>query len=116
MITESEITGALARKLREERGLTQSEFWRPLGVKQSVGCRYESDIPIPQAVRILLVAHYVSGVKIDAATPEGVAELARLGSIQSKQSQAKAIAGTVRTDLAKAIKNLEVARDALQTL
>lgn len=116
MITESEITGALARKLREERGLTQAEFWRPLGVKQSVGCRYESDIPIPQAVRILLVAHYVGGVKIDAATPEGVAELARLGSIQSKQTQAKAIAGNARTDIAKAIKNLEVARDALQSL
>lgn len=116
MITESEITGALARKLREERGLSQSEFWRPLGVQQSVGCRYESDIPIPQAVRILLVANYVSGIKINAATPEGVAELARLGAIQSKQTKAKAVAGAVRTDLSKAIKNLEVARDALQSL
>jgi len=115
-LTEKNITGAIARKLREESGLTQRDFWEPLGVKQSVGCRYESDIPIPQAVRILLVAHYISGVKIDAATPSGVAELSRLGAIQSKHSQAKAMAGTLRADLTKAIKNLESARDALQTL
>lgn len=115
-LTEKDITGAIARKLREEEGLTQTAFWEPLGVKQSVGCRYESDIPIPQAVRILLVAHYVSGVKIDAATPEGVAELSRLGSIQSKQNNAKAIVAHARADMTKAIKNLEVARDALQSL
>lgn len=115
-LTQKDITGAVARRLREEAGLSQAAFWKPLGVKQSVGCRYEAANTIPQAVRILLVAHYVSGVKIDAATHEGVAELARLGAIQSTHNQAKVIAGTVRTDLAKAIKSLEVARDALQTL
>lgn len=115
-ITEKDITGPIARKLREDAGLTQTAFWEPLGVKQSVGCRYESDIPIPQAVRILLVAHYIGGFKIDAATPEGVAELTRLGAIQSKHTQAKAIAGTVRADLAKAMKNLQVAADALQSI
>jgi hypothetical protein len=62
------------------------------------------------------VAQYVGGVKIDAATPEGVAELTRLGAIQSKHIQAKAIAGTVRTDLAKAMKSLQVAADALQSI
>ena len=96
--------------------MTQADFWGAVGVKQSVGARYEQDVPIPQAVRILLVANYVGGVKIDAATPEGVAELARLGSIQSKRSSAKAIAGSVRTDLSKAIQKLEGARDALQSL
>ena len=115
-LTEKDITGAVARKLRETAGLTQTAFWEPIGVKQSVGCRYESDIPIPQAVRILLVAHYVSGIKIDAKTQEGVEELARLGAIQSKHNQAKVIAGTVRTDLAKAMKNLQVAQDALQSI
>jgi len=115
-LTEKDITGAVARKLRETAGLTQTAFWEPIGVKQSVGCRYESDIPIPQAVRILLVAHYVSGIKIDAKTQEGVEELARLGAIQSKHNQAKVIAGTVSTDLAKAMKSLQVARDALQSI
>ena len=115
-LTEQDITGPIARKLREEFGMTQTAFWRPLGVKQSVSCRYEQGVDIPQAVRILLVAHYVGGVKIDAATPEGVAELTLLGAIQSKHNQAKAIAGTVRTDLAKAMKSLQVAADALQSI
>lgn len=116
MITEHEITAALARQMRQDRKLSQKEFWGAVGVHQSVGCKYEQDVTIPRSVRTLLVAHYVAGVKIDAGTPEGVAELARLGSIQSKQTQAKALAGTVRTDLNKAIKNLETARDALQSL
>ena len=115
-LTEKEITGALARQLREEAGLTQTAFWEPLGVKQSVGCRYESDIPIPQAVRILLVAHYVSGIKIDAGTHEGVAELTRLGAIQSKHIHAKALAGAVRVDLARAMKSLKTAHDALDCI
>lgn len=108
-LTEQDITGPIARKLREDAGLTQTAFWEPLGVKQSVGCRYESDIAIPHAVRILMVAHYVSGMKIDTATQEGVAELSRLGAIQSKQTQSKSM-------VAKAIKNLETARDALQSI
>lgn len=116
-MTEHEITGAMARALRESTGLAQAAFWEPLGVSQSVGCRYEQqNVPIPRPVRILLVTHYVSGVKIDTASPEGVAELSRLGSIQSRGAQAKQIAGTVRTDIAKAIKRLEDARQALQTL
>ena len=115
-LTEKDITGAVARTLREEAGLTQTAFWEPLGVKQSVGCRYESDIPIPQAVRILLVAHYVSGVKIDAATHDGVAELAQLGAIQSNLKEAKTLANAVRSDIAKASKKLQDAHDALQSL
>lgn len=116
MTTESEITGAFARELREKLGLTQAEFWRPLGVKQSVGCRYEAEVQIPQAVRILLVARYVSGVKIDASTPEGVAELWRLGSMQSCQAQAKSSVAHAKADVTKAIKSLEAARNALQLI
>jgi transcriptional regulator with XRE-family HTH domain len=115
-LTEKEITGALARQLREQAGLTQTAFWEPLGVKQSVGCRYEADIPIPQAVRILLVAHYVSGIKIDAGTREGVAELSRLGAIQSKHAHARALTSGVRTDLTRAMKSLKTAHDALDSI
>ncbi len=115
-LTEKDITGVVARTLREKAGLTQTAFWEPLGVKQSVGCRYESDIAIPQAVRILLVAHYVSGVKIDAATHDGVAELAQLGAIQSNLKEAKTLANAVRSDIAKASKKLQDAHDALQSL
>lgn len=115
-LTQKDITGAVARELREQSGLSQAAFWKPLGVKQSVGCRYEAANTIPQAVRILLVAHYVSGVKIDAATHEGVAELSRLGAIQSKQAHAKALTSGVRTDLARAIKSLKNAHDALDSI
>ena len=114
-LTEKDITGAVARKLRETAGLTQTAFWEPIGVKQSVGCRYESDIPIPQAVRILLVAHYVSGVKIDAATHDGVAELAQLGAIQSNLNKVKWLASAAQTDITIASKKLQDAHDALKT-
>lgn len=108
-LTEKDITGPIARKLREELGLTQGAFWKPIGVKQSVGSRYEAEMKIPHAVRILLVANYISGMKIDTATQEGVAELSRLGSLQSKNNSAKAV-------VAKAIKSIETARDASQTI
>lgn len=117
MITESQITGSVARELRQQLGISQKAFWNPLGVTQSVSSRYEASVAeIPKPVRILLVANYVAGVKIDAATSEGLEELSRLGSIQSKRSQAKAVAGSARSDLSKAIKSLEAARDALQSM
>jgi predicted transcriptional regulator len=115
-ITEQDVTGPIARKLRDDAGLTQAAFWRPLGVQQSVGSRYETDIPIPHAVRILLVARYVAGMRIDAGNVEGVADLIRLGAIQSKQAQSKSIVAHARADMTRAIKNLETARDALQSL
>lgn len=117
MITESEITGPVAREMRVQLGMTQKEFWGPAGVSQSVACRYETcDVAIPRSARILLVARHVSGVKIDAATREGVEDLTRLGAIQAKHAQAKAVATSARSDIFKAIKSLETARDALQSL
>jgi predicted transcriptional regulator len=116
-ITESEVTAEAARILRKGLGMTQKEFWGPLGVQQSVGARYEQGAQkIPRAVRILLVARHISGVSMDTSTAEGVADLARLGAIQSKGAQVKSIAGTVRTDLAKAIKSLNTAADALKSV
>lgn len=46
------------RELRHKKGLTQSEFWSPLGVTQSGGSRYESGRSIPAPVRKLLVIAY----------------------------------------------------------
>ena len=108
-LTEPEITGAVARELREKAGLPQTTFWKPLGVHQSSGCKYESGVSlIPKPVRILLVARYVAGLTIDAGTEDGVAELCRLVSSQSKQADAKAIA--------RAAQRLQAAADALQTI
>ncbi len=41
------------RSLRKE-GVSQGEFWEPLGVTQSGGSRYENKRNIPKPVQILL--------------------------------------------------------------
>ncbi len=112
-LTENEMTGPVVRSLREGVGLSQKAFWGPLGVKQSVGCKYESDTPIPHSVRILIVATYISGLKIDARTGEAVAELSKLGSIQAAFQQASSTAATVRDQLDHAAHQLQQARSTL---
>lgn len=45
--------------LRESLGLTQEEFYAPLGVSQSAGSRYENGTrPVPQTIRILVTYVY----------------------------------------------------------
>ena len=39
ILTEDQITGPVARKMRKFMGLTQKAFWNPVGVQQSVACR-----------------------------------------------------------------------------
>ncbi len=52
------ITGAQALELRKTRGLTQAQFWGPLGVTQTAASRYETGRSIPKPVRLLLaLAH-----------------------------------------------------------
>lgn len=115
-ITEKDITASVAKSLREVAGLTQTAFWEPVGVKQSVGCRYENDIPIPQPVRILLVAKYVSGLNIKTDTAEGVDELARLAAIQSNQKAAKTAAQSARGTIDAACQQLQRASEKLASL
>lgn len=114
--TEKDITGAVARRLRTAMKLSQSAFWNPLGVKQSVASKYESDIPIPQAIRILIVVNYVSGLRIDAVTTEGVAELAKLGSIQSAFHEATSAAAAARGKIEEASHSLQQAHSSLAGL
>ena len=115
-LTEKDITGQVAKELRERAGLSQAAFWNPVGVQQSVACRYEQGGRVPKSVRILIVARYVSGVVIDAATPSGVADLARLGEIQSKAIDAKTIARAAHADIGKAVKSLTDAQTALSNV
>jgi transcriptional regulator with XRE-family HTH domain len=53
-----------ARELRQRRGLTQEQFWKPLGVTQSAGSRYESGRGIPAPVRELLRLAHVEGIDL----------------------------------------------------
>lgn len=115
-LTEKDISGSVARALREQLGMTQTAFWGAVGVKQSVGCRYEADMPIPLPVRILIVARYVSGVQIDAGTPEGVAELTKLGGVQSKFKDATKTAAAVRSALDAAAVQIQRASEKLANI
>jgi len=49
-------------KQRNAQGLNQSEFWRPLGVTQSGGSRYESGRRIPAPTRKLIYLMHVQGL------------------------------------------------------
>lgn len=115
-ITEKDITAQVAKSLREVRGLTQTAFWEPVGVKQSVGCRYENDIPIPQPVRILLVANYVSGLAINADTAEGVDELAYLAAVQANRKMTKAAAQSARGAIDAACQQLQRVSEKLSSI
>lgn len=112
-LTEKDITGPLVRTIRTGTGLSQKAFWGPLGVKQSVGCKYEADTPIPHSVRILIVATYIGGLKIDATSGEAVAGLTKLGSIQSSFQDAAIAAAVAREQLDLAAHNIQQARSTL---
>lgn len=83
--TEKELDGPAAKQLREAAGLTQKDFWTQFGVTQSGGSRYEQGQQIPKPLRILIFASYVAGVRLDASSATGAAELARLAKLQASQ-------------------------------
>ena len=114
MMTQDQITGPVTREMRVKLGMTQKDFWAPAGVQQSVACRYETgDVAIPKSVRILLVAHYIAGLNIDASTKAGIAELAKLGAIQSSFKTASSEARRALRDLHSASKSIEQAQASL---
>lgn len=46
------------RALRNSMGLNQSDFWSPVGVKQSAGSRYESGRAMPrQTSELVRIVH-----------------------------------------------------------
>src|SRR5574343_1022465 len=58
-----------AKALRIKLGLTQSEFWGPVGVSQSGGSRYESGRKLPVSISTLL--HLVHIEQIDMSDLNG---------------------------------------------
>lgn len=87
MLTEKHINCETVKALRKQMNLSQTAFWGPVGVLQSVGCRYELDVKIPKSVRILLVARYVAGLNLDTETEQGVSEIAKLAELQTLRSE-----------------------------
>ena len=72
------ITGADALKLRNKLDLNQGEFWKPLGVTQSGGSRYETGRNIPAPVQRLYWLTYIVGIT-DNLPPKDQKYLAALG-------------------------------------
>jgi transcriptional regulator with XRE-family HTH domain len=53
-----------AKDLRIKLGLTQSEFWAPVGVSQSGGSRYESGRKLPVSISTLLYLVHVEHIDL----------------------------------------------------
>ncbi|NTE96730.1 hypothetical protein [Agrobacterium tumefaciens] len=80
---ESEITGPVARQLREGVGLTVVKFWGDVCVTANRAWRYENGhSELPQPIRRLIYLHYVVGVPVDLHSKE-LAELAELAKFAS---------------------------------
>lgn len=54
------ITGQRLSALRVRLGKNQTEFWKPIGVTQSGGSRYESGRDIPTPTRIAIAHTYAA--------------------------------------------------------
>lgn len=50
------------RHIRRRLGLTQTQFWHPIGVTQSGGSRYESGRTMPRPVELVFRMKYVEGI------------------------------------------------------
>lgn len=84
--TEKEITGEVAKALRERGGLTQKAFWNSIGITQSGGSRYEQVKLIPKPVRILIYTMYVAGIRVDASSKAGADGLLKLAQLQASET------------------------------
>lgn len=57
-------SGEATKAYRHELGMNQADFWQPVGVTQSGGCRYESGRDIPAPVQLVL--HLTYGTEAEA--------------------------------------------------
>jgi len=61
------LKGALSqppKELRNKLGLTQGEFWAPVGVSQSGGSRYETGRKLPASISTLLHLVHIEGIDL----------------------------------------------------
>lgn len=88
--TEKDITGSVAKAMREQLALSQSEFWGAVCVPISTGCAYETGktAEIPKPVRRLLYLQYVAGLPTDSSASE-LKTLAR--DIQTSRQASRAM-------------------------
>ena len=65
-------------ELRQRLGLTQTQFWGPMGVTQSAGCRYEKGQGLPNQVNELLRVRYIEQIDTKAISGEDWAAVSHL--------------------------------------
>lgn len=77
----SQITGAVARQLRVERKMRQTDFWAPVGVpNKSMASSYERELHrISEPVQMLIYMHHVC--RIPVGQPHEI--MLRLGAVTS---------------------------------
>lgn len=66
------------RGLRKLLGINQTDFWTPVGVTQSGGCRYESGRDVAGPVLELVRLYWVEGIefaKLNRAEVSGTRQL-----------------------------------------
>lgn len=112
--TEADIDGSVAKRLREQAGLTQAVFWNSVGLTQAGGCRYEGGNKIPKPIRILLFTKYVAGVRLDAQTQEGAEDIRRLAKLQSSETAAHA--EKIGEEMAKAMSAVRQVNKLMQSI
>lgn len=114
ILTEMDISGAAARHLRERAGLSQAAFWKPFGLTQSCGCRYETSAKIPKAIRSLVFLKYVAEIEMDLSTAEGARSLIDLGRIQaSDKAENKKVIGE---KIQRVMSNVREAKSILDSI
>jgi DNA-binding transcriptional regulator YiaG len=52
------------KEIRNRLGLTQNEFWSPVGVSQSGGSRYETGRKLPASISTLLHLVHIEGIDL----------------------------------------------------
>lgn len=72
------------RKLRQNLGLNQQEFWAEVGVTQSGGSRYETGRDMPKPVRELVRLVHVEGLDLAHVSGEDTAIVQRLRKTNAK--------------------------------
>lgn len=77
LLTEKDITGAVAKALRLDLDMTQNEFWGPLGRSKKQASNYENEFhnkPLPDIIRMMVFIRYYLGFDFDISSPQGVQE------------------------------------------
>lgn len=68
------------KKLRNDMGLNQSQFWAAVNVTQSGGSRYESGRKMPQAIARLVELVHIRKIQIDELDAEAVGVIHKIKS------------------------------------